>query len=373
MFSIDPTAMTSKSVPAPVRSVPLVDLASLESGAVHHLAVPLAHDPLGNPVQVPVIVARGRRPGPVLGITAAVHGNELNGIPVIHRLMEKLDVKTLRGAVVAVPVVSVGALARRQRVYIDGVDLNHIFPGKPDGRGAEVYAHRFMERVAHVFEVMLDLHTASFGRVNSLYVRADMRHDVTAEITHLLRPQIVLHNQAGDGTLRAALEKRGVPSVTVEIGNPHRYHHEFIRSSLAGIRRVMAYLEMIKARPAASADPPVLCRSSKWLYTQHGGLLTVLPKLCERVKRGDVIATITDVYGKPVHSYTAPYSGIVIGHSVDPVAHTGDRIVHLGRIATQRDEGLRRHESFKTTRLAETHLGESPIVAALRAEMNREE
>ena len=344
-----------------------VDLQTLPKACVRRLAVPIAHGPLGGSVDVPVLVAKGRQPGPVLGITAAVHGNELNGIPVIHRLLERLDVAHLRGTVVAVPVVSVGALRRRQREHIDGIDLNHIFPGKPNGRGAEVYAHRFMERIAHCFEFSLDLHTASFGRINSLYVRANMREPTTADIAYLLRPQIVLHNQAGDGTLRAAMARRGVPAVTVEIGNPHRYHAEFINFSLVGIRRVMGYLGMLKSRPSATREPPVLCRSSKWLYTQHGGLLTVLPKLRQRVARGEVIATVHDVYGQLVCSYAAPHAGIVIGRSVDPVAHTGDRILHLGRIATARDEGLLRRAEFRIAPNKDTVALTSPAVDKLRS------
>lgn len=352
---------------AEVLTVDSLDISELTSGTITRLSVRLAEGPIA-PICVPVLVARGRRPGPVLGLTAAVHGNELNGIPLIHTLMQRVDLKTLRGTIVAVPAVNPGGLARGDRHYIDNLDLNHLFPGKASGRGADVFAYRFIEQIGSVFEVLLDLHTASFGRINSLYVRADVRQAATADLAHLLRPQIVLHNAASDGTLRAAMEQRGVPSVTVEIGNPHRYHHEFIRSSLAGVRRVMAHLGMSPKRPQKPSDPPVLCRSSRWLYTDHGGFLSVLPAVTDRVRKGDVVARIVDAYGDLIHEYTAPHSGIVIGRSVNPVAHTGDRILHLGRLATAADQQLLMRGDFRTT----VHDGSGDSVDAIAA-LRREE
>lgn len=313
------------------RWVPTLDLESLPPGAVHRLRVELAHDGLGRPVAVPVLVARGKEPGPVFGLTTAIHGNELNGIPVLHRLFEQLDVGTLRGTLVGVVAVNVPGFLLHQRGYQDGRDLNHAFPGDPDGSSAEVYVARLLERVISRFDLLVDLHTASFGRVNSLYVRADLGDPVAAHMAVLQRPQIILHNPPADATLRGAAAERGISSITIEIGDPHRFQSSYGKRTLAGIRAVLAEQGMIKGgRASGTQSEIVVCARSAWLFTDHGGLLDVLPGLTQRVQQGELIARLRNPYGEVTREYLSPEDGIVIGRSVDPVAETGSRILHLG-------------------------------------------
>jgi len=310
-----------------------LDLDSLAPGALHLLRLHIGQDGLGRAIRIPVMVARGRRPGPVIGLTAAVHGNELNGIPVIHRVMERLDPHTLRGAVVGVVVVNVPGLLLRQRRFADGVDLNHVFPGKAGGTPAQVYVHAFVERVLPGLDRLLDLHTASFGRVNSLYVRADMDNPVARRMALLQRPEIIVHNPPADQTLRGTAAAHGIPAITVEIGNPHRIHGDYVRRTIAGVRAVLADQGVIRGRRKGtdkSLPEPVICARSHWLRTDAGGLLEVLPKVTDAVGKGDELARVRDEYGRLRHVYTAPEDGVVIGRSVDPVAPMGTRFIHLG-------------------------------------------
>lgn len=340
----------SEETPAPPPvSPPLIvddlDLDSLPAGEITRLLVAVAHDGLGRPLRMPVLVARGARPGPVFGLTAAVHGNELNGIPVIHELFAKLEPAKMRGTVVAVVVVNVPAYLARRRTFTDGTDLNHIMPGRADGSAAQAYAARFVERTVRHFDYLIDLHTASTGRVNSLYARADMTNETTAAMAYLQRPQIIVHNRPSDGTLRGTAMAMGIPAITVEIGNPQRIHQGYVRSSLVGIRAVLAEVGILARRPVALGDPPVVCRRSEWLYTTRGGLLTVLPEVVGHVAEGELVAELRDVFGDVVEQYRAPYDAIVVGRSVDPVAETGARVVHLGLIGKprgvhQRDSSL---------------------------------
>lgn len=307
-----------------------LDIDRLHRGRITRLLVELAHDGLGAPIHVPMLVARGERPGPVFGITAGVHGNELNGIPVIHRLFGELTPARLRGTVAAVVVVNVPGYLANQRRFIDGKDLNHIMPGLADGSMAKVFVHRFIDRVVRRFEFLVDMHTASFGNINSLYVRADLTDTKAARMARLLRPQIILNNPPSDRTLRGTASEMSIPAITVEVGNPQRFKPEFIRSSLLGIRRILAEIGMVRRRPHVETPPPILCSDSRWLYTDHGGLLEVFPDPTERVQAGQVIARLSDVFGETVREYTAPLDGVVIGKRVNPVAQTGARIVHLG-------------------------------------------
>ncbi|KAL7317317.1 hypothetical protein PS15m_003694 [Mucor circinelloides] len=182
-------------------------------------------------LRMPVIVCRGTENGPVVGITAAVHGNELNGVPCIHRVVSEIDVNKLHGTVVAVPCVNVSGYLKFQREFADGRDLNRLFPGREDGFSSQVYAYQLMNKVISQFNYLIDLHTASFGRVNSYYVRADMNDPVSAVMARLQQPQIVLHNSGQDGTLRSAASARGIRAITVEIGNPQLFQSQYVQVS----------------------------------------------------------------------------------------------------------------------------------------------
>lgn len=314
-----------------------LDVEALPTRAISRLLLAVSEDALGRSVRVPVLVARGAHPGPTLGLTAALHGNELNGIPVLHRLFADIDLQRLRGAVVGVVVVNVPGLLRNERVFQDGRDLNHLMPGKPAGTDSEVYAHRFVSRVVRHLDYLIDLHTASFGRVNSLYIRADLNNELTARMARRLRPQILLHNPPSDKTLRGTAMEMGIPAITLEIGDPQAYSLRFIKASVSGIRAVIGDLGLYRKTRLAEGPAPVVCRSSSWLYTRGGGFLEVGPALTARVEQGDRVARLTNAFGDVVEETLAPSGGIVIGKSVNPVGPSGARILHLGCLAVPED------------------------------------
>lgn len=311
-------------------------------GALSRLYIDLVANGLAQDILLPVLVARGKRDGPVFGLTAAVHGNELNGIRVIHDLMHHIDPRQLKGTVVAVVVVNVPGLHRHQREFVDGADLNHIFPGRHDGNVARVYAHRILDRIVNRFDYLVDLHTASFGRVNTVYVRADMTHPATATMAYLQRPRIIVHNPPSDYTLRGAAMDLGIPAITLEIGDPQKFQPTYVRSSRIGLRAVLAAADMLPRRSVAEGAEPVLCESSRWMYTDRGGLLEVLPHPTDRIAEGERVAVLRNAFGDIIREYHAPNDGIVVGKSVNPVGQTGARILHLGKIAPTRHSFQRR-------------------------------
>ncbi|KAI9350433.1 hypothetical protein BD770DRAFT_394496 [Pilaira anomala] len=299
-------------------------------------------------LRLPVIVCRGTEDGPVVGITAAVHGNELNGVPCIHRVVSQIDVNKLHGTVVAVPCVNVSGYLKFTREFADGRDLNRYFPGREDGFASQVFCYQLMKKVISQFNYLIDLHTASFGRINSYYVRADMNDPVSATMARLQQPQIVLHNSGQDGTLRSAAAARGIRAITVEIGNPQSFQSQYIQWSYIGVMRILDHLEMYTLADYQSTTedlialgPPstLLCSKGFWIYTKTGGVLEVYPDVNTSIKKGDMIARIKNIFGNVVDEYYAPCSGIVIGRSSNPVAMSGDRIVHLG-VLKKKSESL---------------------------------
>ncbi|KAG2223013.1 hypothetical protein INT45_012312 [Circinella minor] len=288
-------------------------------------------------VRLPVIICRGSEEGPVVGITAAVHGNELNGVPCIHRVVAEIDVKKLKGTVVTVPCVNMVGYLQFKREFADGRDLNRQFPGKEDGFASQVFCYQLMNKVISQFNYLIDLHTASFGRVNSYYVRADMNDSGSAILARLQQPQIVLHNSGQDGTLRSAAAARGINAITVEIGNPQLFQNQYVQWSYMGVMRILDNLGMFELNGGADkilVGPPntVLCSKGFWIYTRTGGVLEVYPGVNTIIRKGDVIARIKNIFGNVVDEYMAPCGGIVIGRSSNPVAMSGDRILHLGVI-----------------------------------------
>jgi len=301
-------------------------------GTRKHYWLKIISDGFANPICIPLIVMRGMGDGPVLGVTAAVHGNELNGISVIQRLFNEVEVEELRGTIVGVPVVNVPAFIRKKRRFNDGVDINHIMPGKEDGNVSQVYAYRFVQRFIKHIDYLLDLHTASTGRINSYYIRADMDLPMVRKMALLQNADIIVHNPPSDGTLRGAADELGIPAITLEVGNPSTFQKKLIRSGVEGIHNVLCELNMVTDTMISEERNTVLCKESLWIYTDAGGLLTIPVELRQIVKKGELIAVLRDIFGTKIKEYYAPKEGIVIGKSISPVNQSGGRILHLGII-----------------------------------------
>lgn len=307
-----------------------LDLSEVPKGKISRYWLHLVTNGLSLPIYVPLIIAKGEEEGVALGITAAVHGNELNGISVIQRLFRELDVRNLKGTIVGIPTVNIPALLGNQRVFVDGIDLNDIMPGKPNGNVSEVYAYRFVHAIIKELNYLIDLHTASFGRINSYYIRANLDNPVTREMAMLQNAEIIVNNSGSDGTLRGAAAAMGIHSITLELGNPNTFQKNHIIAGLTGIHNLMVNLGMIDSEIEPPTKPAVICSKSFWMYTDTGGILTVQPDVTDFVKAGERIATMRNIFGDMTKEYAAPQDGIIIGKSVAPVNQTGGRIVHLG-------------------------------------------
>ena len=315
-----------------------LDLAAAPAGQVSRYWLHMISNGLSQPVLVPVMVAKGVNPGPVLGLVAAIHGNELNGIPIIQQLFQQIDPKQLNGTVVAVPGLNAAGILNEDRLFNDQEDLNRRFPGKENGDVSQQYVWRIFDKLVRHTDLLIDLHTASFGRVNTMYVRADMDSDTLAAMARLQGADIIVNNPgipsagagSGDLTLRAFAASRGIPGITVEYGDPQVYQPDMTARGLRGIQRTMAYLKMTQNPVAEPEKEAILCKKSYWLYTDEGGLLDVTVALGQSVARGDVIGILRNPFGDVIRTYQAPESGVVIGKSSNPVNQSGGRILHLG-------------------------------------------
>lgn len=307
-----------------------LNLDKVPSNAISRFWLELLEDGMGVPIKIPVIVAKGKTKGKTVGLTAAVHGNELNGIPVIQRLFNEIDTATLKGTIVGIPVLNTPSFLRKKRRFLDGVDLNHIMPGKEKGTVSQVYAWRIVNNVIKHLDYLVDLHTASNGRVNSYYIRADMSDEVVRKMALLQNAQIIVHNPPSDGTLRGTADELDIPAITLEVGNPNLFQKGMIRDGLTGIHNLLGYFGITDSEVEEISEETVICKRSYWIYCDQGGLLTVHPNVTDVIEKDQVIATLRNIFGDVVKEYHAPEKGVVIGKSVSPVNQAGGRILHIG-------------------------------------------
>ena len=316
-----------------------LNLDRFEPGTITENWLHIINNGIGEAIRIPILVAKGAKEGPVFGLTAALHGNELNGIPVIQKLFAGIDPSKLAGTVVGVLIANVPGFLEETRKFNDGVDLNHLAPGRQNGDCSQLYVHRLIDRIVNRFDYLIDLHTASFGRVNSYYIRADMSCKETARMARLLHPEIILDNPPNDYTLRGHASLHGTKSLTLELRDPHKFQTNVIRDSLNGIQNVLTDLQMLPGDISPYDDDDLettVCDGSFWIYTDEGGILSVLPALGDVINEGDEIATVKTIFGRNVKSIHAPESGVVIGKSVNPINQSGSRVLHLGRNPKQR-------------------------------------
>ncbi|ANO50332.1 succinylglutamate desuccinylase/aspartoacylase family protein [Woeseia oceani] len=344
------------SLPSPVvdasdRLVPVVPLANAVTTAEHaaetlHLlgdSVPpgsyrrLAWSATelfeGLPVSTPVLVVNGQFAGPTVCLTAAVHGDELNGIEMVRRVMHELNPDKLSGAVIGVPIVNLQGFRRGSRYLPDRRDLNRYFPGNRNGSAASRIAHSFFTEIVLHCDALIDLHTGSFERTNLPQLRADLRNPDVVTITQGFGATVILHSTPARGTLRYAATAAGVPTVTLEAGGPSELELKEVKHGVKGVETLLHTLGMVK-RSRLWGDPePVYYRSS-WVRANRGGILLADVSLGSSVRRGDLLGSITDPMNNATTNLYSPFSGRVIGMAKNQVVMPGFAAFHVG-IATE--------------------------------------
>lgn len=311
----------------------------LKEGTTNKFWLSLGSNTFGQQISVPLVIIKGKEDGPVLSLVAAIHGNELNGIPIIHRIINSVDPENLKGTIIAIPGLNAVSIQQDRRRFIDEEDLNRNFPGKETGNRSQQFVHKIMDRVIRHSDFLIDMHTASFGRLNSFYARADMSNDTLAQMAKLQGPDIILNSEGlpsaglisgSSRTLRAEAFLNGIYAITVEYGNPQVFQPELIARGYDGVLRTMEWLGMIELEEMIPVPTVMTCKKSFWIYMQEGGFLEVLVDLNETVKQGQKIAIVRNGFGDIIKEYFSPEDGIVIGKSSNPANMSGGRIIHLG-------------------------------------------
>ncbi|MCW8852640.1 MAG: succinylglutamate desuccinylase/aspartoacylase family protein [Gammaproteobacteria bacterium] len=285
------------------------------------------------PLTVPVHVVSGKNAGPRLFISAAIHGDEINGVEIIRRFLKLPALKRLRGTIIAIPIVNVHGLINHSRYLPDRRDLNRSFPGSEKGSLAARLANTFMKEIVEKSTHGIDLHTGALHRDNLPQIRANLDDEETDRLARSFNAPVIISSNLRDGSLRECAAEYGIPMLLYEAGEALRFNEISIRAGVKGIVNVMRELEMLP--PSRSTRKkhiePVVARSSYWVRASESGILRAMVPLGARVKKNTLLGVVADPFGETEANVRAQYGGIVIGRTNLPLVNEGDALYHIAR------------------------------------------
>jgi len=302
---------------------------------------------------MPVHVIRGRKPGPTVFVSAAVHGDELNGIEIVHRLINMKRLKISCGTLLLVPMVNVYGVLNQSRYMPDRRDLNRCFPGSAKGSLAGIVANKFLTEIVQHCDYGIDLHTGAIHRSNLPQIRANLKDKETREMAESFGVPVLLNSDLRDGSLRQAAVESGTKILLYEAGQALRFDELSIRAGVKGIQNVLAHLGMTrkKVRSQVRKTPLKLfvANTSAWVRASSSGIVSNLKNLGDQVQKGDTLANIKNSFGEVLGSIYASRSGIIIGKQNIPLVQEGDAMFHIAYFTEEDQEIVENIEILQDT------------------------
>jgi len=279
-------------------------------------------------IQIPVYVWRGKEKGPAVMVSAAVHGDEINGTGAIRQLIVDKPFEVRSGTLVLVPVVNMLGFERHSRYLPDRRDLNRCFPGSKQGSLASRYARSFFDQVVRRCNFGIDLHTAALRRTNFPNARANLNDPALAAFARAFGTELIVNNEGPKGSLRQSASAAGCLTMILEAGEVWKVERSYVEYTTRGIKNCLTHLGMVEGTP----DHPlyrVETDTTKWIRAKHGGFLRFHVAPGTIVAKGDPIATNTKLTGEEQNIIVAPHDGIVLGMTTLPSVAPGDSVCHL--------------------------------------------
>ncbi|EED36506.1 succinylglutamate desuccinylase/aspartoacylase [Luminiphilus syltensis NOR5-1B] len=281
-----------------------------------------------------VHVTRGVREGPTLFVCAAIHGDEINGIEIVRRVLRHIDPRRLSGTLLVIPIVNLYGFNNQTRYLPDGRDLNRSFPGSPNGSLTARLADTFLNEVVSKCTHGIDLHTGGRHRSNFPQIRAQLDNEVVRGMTRAFGAPLVINSQERDGSLRQCATAMGVPVILYESCEALRFDEVYIRAGEKGVLDVMRHLGMLRKTRSKAKQAPIVSKESRWVRAPSSGVHRVLVALGAQVERDQVIGVVAEPLGENEVEVRAPVAGIIIGRSNLPLVYSGDALFHIARVSS---------------------------------------
>ena len=309
-------------------------------GESRDIRLELSQSYTGDTISLPVHVLRGKKPGPTVFVTAAIHGDEINGTGILHEILFDTPVGLHSGTLILVPVVNVFGFETQDRYMPDRRDLNRFFPGDVKGSLTRRIAASIFSQIVQQSNFGIDLHTAATGRINFPNVRGDLKNREVRRLARAFGCELMVHGRGPEGSLRREAVKAGCPTILLEAGEPSKIDRTVQETGVRGILNVLSHLEMIDRTPIRPTYQ-VKIERSQWLRAEAAGILRFHVNLGELVETGQPIATNVSVFGVTQNTLLAPVDGIILGLTTLPAVKPGEPVCHLA-IPSRSLRGVRR-------------------------------
>ena len=305
---------------------------SVAAGSRQSIDIPLPSFYTHSSASMPIHVIHGKHAGPCLLVSAALHGDELNGVEILRRLLAHKQIDRIRGTLIAIPVVNVFGFVSKSRYLPDRRDLNRSFPGSETGSLASRLANIIMTEIIPHCTHLIDLHTGAINRENLPQIRAKLTDaPVTESMAQAFGVPVILNSELLDGSFRSAASERDIPALLYEGGEALRFDEFAIRAGLNGVLEVMSHLGMRRKSRKTRSVNSMIANTSQWLRAPQSGILRALVATGTQVEENDVLAYIHDPLGENSEELRSPVSGIIIGKTNLPLVFEGEAIFNIAR------------------------------------------
>ncbi len=299
----------------------------IKRGEQQSVKLKLAKLPSFDEIELPVHVYRAGQEGPVLLLTGGMHGDEINGVEIIRRMIEQKLIIPEAGSVIAVPLINIFGFIHRERDMPDGKDINRSFPGSKSGSLARLIAHTLMKQIFPQIDYGVDFHTGGDARINFPQIRCKLNVAKNRELAEAFSPPIIVNSSFVNHSFRQAAQKKGKQVLVFESGEANRLYEPGIIAAIDGTLRLMKYLGMRSTAP--TGEKPQIFNKSSWVRAASAGMFHSGLSLGERVAKKDILGFISDPYGKERITIKSPRAGFLMGINKASVVHKGDALVHI--------------------------------------------
>jgi predicted deacylase len=297
-------------------------------------------------VEVPIIIERAKKRGPVVLMTSGIHGDEINGVEIVRQIIAKKINKPKKGTIICIPVLNIFGFLDMKRAFPDGRDLNRVFPGNPRGSLASRFAYQFVKKILPVADFCLDFHTGGASRFNVAQTRVDPADQIARQYADIFNAPFTLHSKIIPKSYRSTCSRLGIPILLFEGGKSKVSDRAIAKEGVHGAMRILDHLGMLddSFEVPVPEKEAVLIVATRWLRAKYSGLLHIKVQCGQFVEKDQKIATITDPYGRFRHPVNAPRDGYVINVNEASLVYQGDAIFNISRDTGKRGESSSKEE-----------------------------